>query len=96
MLPIRLCQLLLQVCRLLRLAQQRVQHNQIRNRIRVVGRDLMRLLQRSFGFGEAAEMEFGHCLCDKRVWGLGLGGLCEFFEDVECGLVFLAALYVLY
>jgi hypothetical protein len=91
-LSIRACQLLLQVRRLLRLAQQRVQHNQIRNRVSVAGRDFMRLLQRSFGFREAAEMQFGHGLCDEGVWGLRLGCLCEFFEDIECGLVFLAAL----
>lgn len=92
MLTIHLSQLLLQLSRLLRLAQQRIQHDQIRNRVGALRVDADGLLQRSLGFGQSAKMQFGDGLCDERVWGLRLRGLREFFENVECRLVFLAAL----
>jgi hypothetical protein len=53
-------------------------------------------LQRGFGFGKAAEVQFRDRLCDERVRGLGLRGLRELFEDVERGLVFFAALEGVY
>jgi hypothetical protein len=40
-------------------------------------------------------VQLGYGLCDKRVGGLRLRCLREFLEDVECGLVLVAALRLL-
>ena len=92
MLLIHTLQLPLQLLHILLLAQQRIQHDKIRNRVRVVGVNSDGLLQGGFGFWQAPEVQFGDGLGDEGVWGLGLGGLGELFENVECGLVFFAAL----
>lgn len=74
------------------LPTQHVQHDRVRDDLRVVRVFLQRGGQRGLGLGQAAQVQLGDGLADdgQRGGGGGVGG--EFFVDVEGGLVFLAAL----
>lgn len=74
------------------LASQDVQHNSVRNQFRLVGILLQSRSQGGLCLRQPTEMEFCHGLTNDREGRGGARSGCQFLVDVECSLVFLAAL----
>lgn len=74
------------------LASQDVQHNSVRNQFRLVGILLQSCSQGGLGLRQPTEMEFCHGLTNDREGRGAARSGSQFLVDVECSLVFLAAL----